>query len=171
MDYSIIKASMTDYESILHLYKKCTRHLESIGIHQWDDTYPSPGMLRNNIRDGVTWVIRVQEVVIATVTLDSDQDEKFNAIYWAYPSDRVLVIHRLCVDPDHQGRGLARYMIAFSEKYAEDHGYEVIRLDAFLGNTYSQKLYRKLHYHEAIGYCYYPPDDIMCNCFEKKICL
>lgn len=165
------KASMREYEPILQLYKKCTQHLKSIGIHQWDDTYPSPGLLRKNIKDAVTWVIRHEEVVIASVTLDSEQDDKFKAIRWSYPSDQVLVIHRLCVDPDFQGRGLARYIITFAEKYAEDHGYEVIRLDAFLGNTYSQKLYRHLGYQEAIGYCYYPPDEIMCNCFEKKICM
>jgi len=84
---------------------------------------------------------------------------------------KVLVVHRLCVSPDYQNLGLAKQLMNFAESYAFGNQFQVIRLDAFLGNPYSQRLYHSLGYQEASGYCYYSPGEIMCNCFEKRVVL
>lgn len=162
-------AQPLDFLPILELYRKASGHLNAQGIVQWDDEYPSPDTLKENIDHGVTWVIRHNQLIIATITLDDEQDPQYEFIRWAYPSNNVLVVHRLCVDPDFQQRGLAKQMMYFAEILAKQQGFEVIRLDAFLGNPYSQKLYPGLGYSEAAGYCYYSPGSIMCNCFEKWV--
>ena len=167
----IEKADISDFDSILKLYRMAILEHKKAGIVQWDDEYPSAITLKENIIANHTWVIRSDQNIAATVTLDTDQDPQYDAIQWAYPSEKILVIHRLCVNPSLQGNGLAKKIIAFAEAFAYDNSFEVIRLDAFLGNSYSQRLYQNLGYHEAIGYCYYPPDQIMCNCFEKRIVL
>jgi len=139
------------------------------GIYQWDDGYPDASSRWQNPGGGDTWIMRDGDVLTASVTLDRNQDPQYEKIGWAYPSDRFLVVHRLCTHPGYQGRGLARQLAYFAEQQAQDLQLDVIRLDAYLGNPVSQKLYRSLGYHEAYGYCYYPPRDIMCNCFEKWV--
>ncbi|MEP7320282.1 MAG: GNAT family N-acetyltransferase [Saprospiraceae bacterium] len=169
MDTDIEKATPDDFAEILELYHIATSVHKKLGIIQWDDEYPSGETLKENLESEVTWVIKVGDKIIATVTLDEDQDPQYKDIQWAYPSSNVLVVHRVCIDPSFQGRGLAKRLMLFSETFARENNYEVIRFDAFLGNNASQRLYRNMGYHEAIGYCYYHPDMIMCNCFEKRV--
>jgi ribosomal protein S18 acetylase RimI-like enzyme len=170
MDLVVEKARPVDFEAILSVYRLATALHRDQGLIQWDDEYPSPTTLKENLALGVTWVIRSPEgQIMATTTLDSDQEPQYEQIQWMYPAHRILVVHRLCVHPAYQGQGLAKKLMEFTESFAKDNDYEVIRFDAFLGNDASQSLYRNLGYHEAIGYCYYHPDQIMCNCFEKRI--
>lgn len=162
-------ATTQDQESILHLYQRATEQLKSNGIIQWNEEYPSAVTLRQNLEQGATWVIRDEGKPIATITMDEEQDPQYENIQWAFPSQKTLVVHRLCVSPDYQQRGLARLLMQFAESFAARHQFQVIRLDAFLGNPYSQRLYKSLGYHEPAGYCYYSPGAIMCNCFEKRV--
>lgn len=162
-------ATPDDYESILNMYRKANQSLLDKGIVQWDDEYPSPMVLKENLADLTTWVFRNEGKPIASITLDGDQDPQYEAITWAYVSNRILVVHRLCVEPSYQKMGLAGQLMQFAESYAVSNHYQAIRLDAYLGNPYSQRLYRSLGYQEATGYCYYHPVFIMCNCFEKWV--
>jgi len=162
-------AALSDFETILRLYRQANEVLLAEGIIQWNDDYPSPKVLKENLANGNTWVFRDHGQPIATITLDEDQDLQYQLIQWAYVSNRVLVVHRLCVAPGFQKLGKARQMMQFAESFAVLNQYQAIRLDAYLGNPYSQKLYRSLGYHEAGGYCYYHPGLIMCNCFEKWV--
>ncbi len=165
----ILKADTTDFKSIMNLYDLGTKALLSLGIVQWGDTYPSGQTLMEDLEAGHTWILTVNGMIIGTTTLDHNQDDQYLSIEWAHRADRVLVVHRVCVHPDLQGQGIAKKLMLFAEEYALEHQFQVIRLDAFLGNPYSQRLYRSLGYQEAAGYCYYPPVPIMCNCFEKAV--
>jgi ribosomal protein S18 acetylase RimI-like enzyme len=169
MHKDIEKATTNDFTEILELYRLAITFHKRLGIIQWDDDYPSTETLKENLELGATWVIKLNDKIIATVTLDENQDPQYENIQWVYPSSNVLVVHRVCINPSFQGQGLAKSLMFFSENYARENKYEVIRFDAFLGNDASQRLYRNLGYHEAIGYCYYHPDQIMCNCFEKRV--
>ncbi len=163
------QATPADYEPILNMYRKANQSLLDKGIVQWNDEYPSPVVLKENLANLSTWVIRDEGRPIAVITLDEDQDPQYQGITWAYVSDRILVVHRLCVDPAYQKLGFARKLMQFAESFAFSNQCQAIRLDAYLGNPYSQKLYSSLGYQEAIGYCYYHPGPIMCNCFEKWV--
>ena len=170
MDFTgISKANFSDKDEIFRLYRLTIDVFEKLGIFQWNDEYPSLHDLNENLIAGSTWILRQNGSIIAAVTLDANQEQQYSQINWAYPSDKIMVIHRLVIHPDYQGKGLAKKMVLFSEELALEQGYDVIRLDAFIGNPYSQNLYRHMGYHEAIGYCYYHVPAIMCNCFEKRI--
>ena len=56
------------------------------------------------------------------------------------------MMHRLAVDPEAQGQGVARKLIAFSEEYAVREGYTSLRLDTYAKNTVALKLYQGLGY-------------------------
>jgi len=170
MEFAAISpANLSDRDEIFKLYRLSIDAFEKLGIFQWNDEYPSLADLDKSLIAGFTWILRHNGNIIAAVTLDSEQEEQYNDIKWAYASDKVMVIHRLVIHPEYQGKGLAKKMVSFSEEFALKNEYEVIRLDAFIGNPYSQNLYKHMGYHEAIGYCYYHDPGIMCNCFEKRI--
>jgi ribosomal protein S18 acetylase RimI-like enzyme len=162
-------ATISDKDEILSLYKLATLAMESNGIFQWDKDYPSKEDLVHDLIDQSLWCIKQDYKIIATITLDAKQEIQFEKIIWAYTRTPILVIHRVCVHPHYQRLGLAGKLLEFAEKHAQLQKIPTIRLDAYLGNAQSQRLYKKHGYHEAIGYCYYHPAKIMCNCFEKNI--
>ncbi len=169
--FKIITGFTEDYDQILALYRLCTQTMDAKGIIQWNTEYPDGQVLKENILAGNTYIIKNDDQIIGTTTLDEHQDEQYRNIQWAYPSDKVLVVHRVSVHPNFQGKGMAKQLMYFAEEYARTRAYEVIRFDAYFGNPYSQRLYKSLGYQEAIGYCYYSLVPIMCNCFEKRIFL
>lgn len=170
MDFNdITKATILDVAEIFNLYKLSIKAFEAKGIYQWNDEYPTREDLQDNVAAGSTWILKGDGEIRAAVTLDDQQDPQYGGIKWAYTTGKIMVIHRLVSHPAHQGKGLGRKMVFFSENFAFSNGYDVIRLDAFIGNPYSQNLYNHMNYHEAIGYCYYHRPAIMCNCFEKRI--
>ena len=59
------------------------------------------------------------------------------------------MLHRLCVNPELQGRGLARQAMARMEKNALDKGFDSVRLDVFSQNLHAQRLYEKLGYRRT----------------------
>ena len=57
-----------------------------------------------------------------------------------------LVVHRLAVLPNHQGKGLARKLMDFAENFAKEKNYDAIRLDTFSQNPRNQKFYSNRGY-------------------------
>ncbi len=166
---NILHAKETDLDEVYQLYKLGVSYLESNGIYQWDDQYPSKSDLIDDIKSNSVFLLKESNQLAGAITLDNKQDEQWANLSWAYSFDSILSLHRLCIHPDYSNRGYAKLLMEYAERFALNHGYQVIRLDSFLGNPFSQKLYPKLGYKEAIGYCYYHPNQIMCNGFEKLI--
>ena len=140
--------------------------LDRAGISQWDDTYPSRAVVESDIAKGTLYVLE-EAGVTACITLDSIQDPAYARVAWTIP-EPVLVVHRLCVDPTAQGRGLARELMTFAEAFAREHGYRGIRLDAFSGNPRALNLYRHRGYSD-VGEVFFPRRDLPFRCFERAV--
>ncbi len=70
---------------------------------------------------------------------------EYGSIGWN-DGGRPLVMHRLCISPSLQGKGLAKHLVRFAEQYARENGYGSIRLDAFIDNERALRLYDSLNY-------------------------
>ena len=63
----------------------------------------------------------------------------------------TYILHRFCVSPDYQNKGIGKEVLAHIETQVHEMGYESMRLDVFSENPYAQKLYRKSGY-QVRGY-------------------
>ena len=84
-------------------------------------------------------------------TLSEECDEEYKNGNWKWPNARFNVIHRICVNPEFQNRGIAAKTLDYIEKLSKSQEYETIRLDCYTLNPYSQKLYNKAGY-SVTGY-------------------
>jgi RimJ/RimL family protein N-acetyltransferase len=100
--------------------------------------------LERDIAEGSLYGIFTDGTLGAVVALNHYQDKEYAEIDWSIDDPKPLVVHRLCVDPVFQGRGLAKAAIAFAERMAAERGCASIRLDAFTLNPISLSLYRSL---------------------------
>ena len=150
----ISAAELSELDNILALTRACGKHMRENGIDQWDENYPDIDSLRGDIESQTLFAYRENGEVIGIVVLNEKQDEEYYQINWSTSEDqRNLVVHRLAVLPDHQGKGIARKLMDFAEDYAKKEGYDAIRLDTFSQNPRNQRFYEKRNY-DKLGSVY-----------------
>jgi ribosomal protein S18 acetylase RimI-like enzyme len=68
---------------------------------------------------------------------------------WRYAEGPVAALHRLCVRPESQGKGLARELLAWMEERYRRQGVKVVRLDTYMANAPAMRLYESAGYERA----------------------
>ncbi len=136
-----------EIDAIIALTKRCGTHMRENGIDQWDENYPDYASISTDLKTETLFVFREDEVILGIVVLNESQDEEYNQISWMTDYEaRNLVVHRLAVDPIHQGKGIARMLMNHAENYARQNQYDSIRLDTFSQNTRNQRFYTNRGY-------------------------
>ena len=164
----IVVAGPRHVDAIWELIARCKRALEAGGIFQWDDAYPTRETVAADVARSALFLL--EDAVgrcVASVVLDDAQSPEYAALSWA-GSEPALVVHRLCVDPAHQGRGYAHRLMDFAESRARDSGFASVRLDAYTGNPRSVALYRSRGYRE-VGQVRFPRRALPFWCFELDV--
>ena len=166
-EMNISQAKLSDIDAVMSMVGACTRHMESQGIFQWDDKYPTLSVFRQDITDRSLFVMNSQDnTIIGTVVLNDYQDPEYREVAWAYCGERIVTLHRLCVHPDIQGHGVAGRLLEFAENKAYHDGCEAIRLDVYSQNITAVSLYEKGGYRKA-GIVEFRKGSFFC--FEKNL--
>ena len=163
----IILADASRVDTVWALMQRCHQSLLRAGIAQWDDVYPTRAVPESDARRAALYTLADGDAVVGCVTLDEVQAKEYATVPWR-GGEPALVVHRLCVDPAVQGRGLSHQLMDFAEVHARRHGYASIRLDAYSANARSVTLYRKRGYREA-GRLFLPRRPLPFHCFELLV--
>lgn len=151
MQISFRKAEMADLEEVYRLVKDAVAHMEEQNIMQWDELYPTRDDLlidieKNQLMAGVT-----EGNIVVIYVLNQESEAEYANGNWQWPDEPYFVIHRLCVNPNFQNRGIGRQTLQQIEKNLKDSGVHAIRLDVFTQNPFALRLYKGLGYIET-GY-------------------
>lgn len=86
-----------------------------------------------------------QEMVVGSMILNQQADDKYKNIAWAYSTDKEqhLIVHTLIAHPKLLKKGIASTMINFIKKFAIENNMASIRLDTLEKNWPARKLYEK----------------------------
>ena len=141
------KATAADKTEILLLFQRAVEHLDASGIAQWDAVYPHASNVEEDIRNGQLYLVRAESRIAGVITLNQSFDPEYRNAKWTYQGKDFVVVHRLCISPDIQGRGMGTRMMRMAEAMLRENGIQSIRLDCFSQNPYSLRLYEKLGYH------------------------
>ncbi|WFD08705.1 GNAT family N-acetyltransferase [Tepidibacter hydrothermalis] len=145
----IRKARIEDLKIIMNIISNAINDMESKGIYQWDNTYPNKEVFSIDILKNNLYVYVDKNIIHGFIALNEHQEDEYESLKWKYISGKHLIVHRLCVDPKYQGKGIAKNLIQFTEKYAKENNYESIRLDAFSQNEQACKLYANFGYNKV----------------------
>ena len=140
------KADISQLDEIFSVYSNAIIAMEKDNIPQWDEIYPDKTILEEDISKNQMYIGKIDNEIAVCFVLSEECDEEYKNGKWQYPDAKFNVIHRLCVNPTFQNRGIATETMKYIEELSESQGYEVIRLDCFTLNPYSQKLYNKTGY-------------------------
>lgn len=149
MDITYRSGNEEDLEEIEHLIKYTIAHLEKQGIRQWDDLYPTREDFEDDIREGQLFVGIGNGEIAVTYTLNQLCDEDYRMGKWKEPEKSFIIVHRLCVHPLFQNKGIAIQTMKHIEEDAKQRGMEAVRLDVYSENPAALRLYEKCGYTEV----------------------
>ena len=117
--------------------------------------------------------IRGESVVVGTAVLNQVQGDVYEGAPWRYdvPSEQVMVMHMLVIDPFVKGHGYGHEFVEYYEQYALEKGCRYLRIDTNARNTAARAFYKKLGYEEIdIVPCEFNGiPDVKLVLLEKKI--
>lgn len=149
MNYS--KATKEQTKEVFSVFSAAVNHMEQQGIHQWDEIYPDLPTISEDIAKNQMYIGMIDDNIAVCFVLSEEYDEEYKNGKWQWPNSKFCVIHRLCVNPQFQNKGIAKQTMEYIEKLCKEAGYDSIRLDCFTQNPYSRKLYEKAGY-SVVGY-------------------
>ncbi|WP_160673473.1 GNAT family N-acetyltransferase [Clostridium sp. C8-1-8] len=158
-----------DIGSIMTIINQAQIYFKENGIDQWQDGYPNPEVIRNDITNGYSYVLIKGSNIVGTAAISFDGESTYDNIYegqWL-SSNSFAVIHRIAVDNEYKGLGLSSVIIENVEKLSVDRGVHSIKVDTHEHNLSMQKLLKK----SGFQYCgiIYLEDKNKRVAFEKVI--
>jgi len=139
-------ACLEDLEEICELFKKAIVAMIEQNILQWDELYPNEEILRRDILKKQLYAGIVDNQIAVVYVLNQEFEDEYNNGNWKHQDKTFCIIHRLCVNPIFQNRGIGRSAMLHIEEEALSMGIQAIRLDAFSRNPIALKLYDNLGY-------------------------
>jgi len=162
-------ATQKDLSFILEITQACAADMVSQGIYQWNEHYPNLEAFKKDLQREELYVLELDSEILGAVVISDFMDLIYEPISWLAPTNKNLYIHRLCVHPKAQGKGLAQSVMEFAEQKARHETYGSIRLDTFSLNKRNVRFYTKRGYAQ-LGDVYFPlKSEAPFHCFELVI--
>tara|TARA_B100001142_G_scaffold198193_1_gene196985 strand:- start:149 stop:649 length:501 start_codon:yes stop_codon:yes gene_type:complete len=151
----IRKANSSDLNRLLQITSSCAKAMELKNIFQWNDLYPSLFTFENDINNNWLYVFVKKKKIIGCICVSDFMDKEYEPVKWLTKNNNNIYIHRLAVDPAHQGMGYGQEMMSFAEDFARENKYLSVRLDTFSKNINNQTFYKKRGYTK-LGNIFFP---------------
>ena len=164
----IEKAQLSDLEDLFQIYLNGKNELEKNSIYQWTDSYPTISIIEHDIRKGELFTLKNESELIGAITINEDQEKEYQTIPWEFDDTKVLVIHRLVINPKHQKQGFAHKLMDFAEDFAIQQNFTSIRIDAYSQHEKVIEFYKKRNY-VVRGNVYFPGREFPFYCMEKEL--
>ncbi|MBK5242899.1 GNAT family N-acetyltransferase [Clostridium sp.] len=139
------KAVEADVNSIMNIINQAQVYFKEHGVNQWQDNYPNFKTVMYDINNKNGYVLLKDNNVVGTaaVTFDGEKNYEFiSSGKWA-SDDKYAVIHRMAVDSNYKGLGLASVIIKNIERICLYKGIHSIRIDTHKENISMKKLLSK----------------------------
>lgn len=132
------RAVPVDLPAIIAIITDAKAYLKAQGIDQWQDGYPAAADLTQDIDDGITYVLSVDDQVVGTAALHQGIDVDYLSIEdgrWVNGTEaRYAAIHRIAVSSQFRGQHLSRKLMSGLLTIASSLGYRDIRIDTHPDN-------------------------------------
>jgi ribosomal protein S18 acetylase RimI-like enzyme len=161
-------ATGADVGRIMSLIRNCIKTMESQGIYQWNEFYPTQEVIRDDIENETLHVLREDGDVLGIIVLNEEQPSEWGKVNWSTREGKVLAVHRLAVNPKWQQKGIGGRLLDFAEEYAVREKYSSIRLDTYSGNPIAICLYEK-HGYKRVGQVRFSKRELPFYCYEKTL--
>lgn len=143
------KALFSDLDEICLVVSYAIKEMEKNNIFQWDRLYPTREFFIKDIEGGGLYVGESDNKIVSFFVINQHYEEEYNTVNWTYPEKNFYVVHRLCVNPIYQRKGIGKQTVKFIEEVLSGMGIEAIRLDVYGKNPYAIRLYESMDFKKV----------------------
>lgn len=134
-----------DIDNIMMIIGQAQAYLKDQGVDQWQDGYPNREVIKSDINYGYSYAFLENNQLIGTAAVSFDIEESYKVIHegkWITEGD-YAVIHRIAVEKNCKGLGMAASMIHHIEQLCLEKGVTSIKIDTHEDNLSMQKMLGK----------------------------
>lgn len=109
------KSKLEDITGIMHIINKAKISLKRAGIDQWQKGYPNEQVIQEDISKEESYVALIDGAIIGTVAITFSEEHHYDTLRdgeWLNKDASYAVIHRIAVDNDYKGKGIAGFLIS-----------------------------------------------------------
>ena len=164
----IRRGALEDVAGVMEMVRRLVPLMRAEGNLQWDAVYPNAEVFEKDVELGQMWVAEVAGQLVGVAAVTTEQEPEYADVGWDI-TEPAVVVHRLAVDPEARGKGVARALMQQAEEVAQERGIFVLRVDTNSQNEATQRLFPKLGYGFAgeIGLGFRP--GLRFLCYEKRL--
>lgn len=135
-------STYNDIESIMTIIKQAQAYFKSQGIDQWQNNYPNPIVIENDIQLNESYVILLNQKIVGTYVLSFRNESTYDIIYdgnWL-THDKYAVIHRIAFDQSIKGQGLSKNVLDYIYTQCINNEIYSIKIDTHEDNSVMRKM-------------------------------
>ena len=140
----IRKATEADTTALDALFSEARATIAALGIDQWQNGYPSPAIIAEDLARDRSFVIEVEDEIVGTFVLvtdgEPDYDRIFDGAWCTGDTDNYVAIHRVAISVARRGSGLSSAMINHAADVAHNLGRASLRIDTHRGNVVMRRM-------------------------------
>jgi GNAT superfamily N-acetyltransferase len=141
------KTKEEDKEQVIAIWEQARAYMKEAGIQQWQDGYPNRESLEEDMSAGESYVLRDNETgaVAATAYISFRGEPDYDVIYEGSWSQNIpyCVMHRVAVDPQQKGKGLAGELIKEAARQCREKNIRSLRIDTHRVNRSMRRMLEK----------------------------
>jgi GNAT superfamily N-acetyltransferase len=153
----IRKANRADLDALDALFSEARSTIATLGIDQWQNGYPSPTVIGEDIDKGRAYVVEIDGNIAATFVLITDGEPTYDRIFdgtWRTgDTDDYVAIHRVAISVARRGSGLSTAVLNYAADAAKSLGRASLRIDTHRGNVVMRRMLER-HDFEHCGSIY-----------------
>lgn len=157
-----------ELDGIWALVRRAIVRMLERGNDQWaSDDYPTREIFGEDIANGDLWcAVDEDDTILGVAALISRHDADYGRVPFRCPEPAVA-LHRIAVDPVHEGRGVGSALFARCEQLGRALGVAALRIDTYITNDRMQNMILRNGYEYVGDVYYYRP--LPNYCYEKLL--
>tara|TARA_B100000809_G_scaffold266001_1_gene326813 strand:- start:2030 stop:2554 length:525 start_codon:yes stop_codon:yes gene_type:complete len=144
------KAEISEIPTIWNILKQAIDRRKQDGSNQWQDGYPNPAVVKNDIDKGVGFVLTINDDIVGYTAILINDEPEYEKLEGEWLSNvDYVVFHRVVISENHLRKGFAKQIMQGIENYALENNIVSIKADTNFDNTAMLRIFKKLDY----SYC------------------
>ena len=147
MKYQFRKARITEIPQIWDILQNAILRRKKDGSEQWQDGYPNPEVIENDIKKEAGFVLTNENTIIGYVAVIINDEPAYTAIQGKWLSNEDFVVfHRIAIAEAFLGQGFSKIILKYIEEFALSNKIYSIKADTNFDNLAMLSLFEKLGY-------------------------
>ena len=149
MEYIFREATPSDIPEIWNILKQAISRRKADGSDQWQDGYPNPGNIQNDIAKKFGYVLTDGENIVGYTAVITNDEPAYDNIEGKWlTTGEFIVVHRVAIAEDHLGKGLSKMILRFVERLALAKNIYSVKADTNFDNPAMMKVF------DSLGFVY-----------------